>query len=75
MAATSVWVADVDTWYRAVGVGVTQAEAIKVASARAWEFLRDCDCLTDETATPAKVAEFFGVSAVRVGVGEAVLYD
>lgn len=75
MAATSVWVAHVDTWYRAVGVGVTQAEAIKVASARAWEFLRDRDCLTDETATPAKVAKYFGVGAVRVGVGEAVLYD
>ena len=74
MEPSSVWVAHVDTFYRVVGVGVTQAEAIKVASARAWEFLRDRDCLTDETATPAKVAEFFGVSAVRVGVGEAVLY-
>ena len=35
MAATSVWVAEVDTYYRAVGVGVTQAEAIKVASTSA----------------------------------------
>lgn len=74
-ARSFVWVAHVPTSYAVIGVGRTRAEAIRVASRRAWEFLRDRGCLMDETRTPAKVAEWFGVSATRVEIGEGVFYQ
>lgn len=75
MSAPFVWVAHVPTYYRVVGVGNTRDEAVRVACQRAWEFLDDRDCLTEETSTPEKVAEWFGVGAVCVEIGEGVFYE
>lgn len=75
MSAPFVWVAHVPTRYAVVGVGRTQSEACRVASRRAWEYLEANSLLTDETDTPKKVAQYFGVHAVYVEIGEGVIYD
>lgn len=68
-----VWVCQIPTYYAVTAVAATKAEAERVASERALQFLIDRDAVTDKTDTPRKVLSWFGVSAFRVELGSAVI--
>jgi hypothetical protein len=66
-----VFVSVVPTYDEIMGVGSTEQEAILVASRKACEYLHDTGHVRDYTDTPEKVAEYFGVFATEIEVGEA----
>lgn len=68
-----VYIATVDTNYETIAVANTEADAIRLAAQRAWEFLRDANALYPDTETPEKVAEYFGIYAMEIEVGTAIL--
>lgn len=68
-----VYVAFVNTKYEVMAVATTAEEAVQLASKKALEFLRGHDAPSSETDNIAKITEYFGVYAVPVEVGTAVL--
>lgn len=69
----NVFVATISTYYETMAVAATEAEARRLAAQRAYEFLTDADAIQPETSSPAKVADYFGVTVTEVEVGSAVI--
>lgn len=68
MASSHVFVAIVDTYEEQVGVGVTASAAVASASRKAHAYLKRRGVLSDETATPELVAQYFAPRVERVKV-------
>lgn len=69
-----VYVATVPTYYEIMAVARTADDAIRIASAKAVEYLRSCDAvIVGETDTPEGVADYYGVHADEVEIGTAVM--
>ena len=56
-----VFVAVIDTYNEQVGVGMTRGKAVSEAARKAHAYLERREALLPETATPRKVAAYFGV--------------
>lgn len=70
----NVYVAVVETRYEVMAVARTADDAIRIASERALQFLRDNDAVIDGvTDTVEGVAEYFGVYANEIEIGAAIL--
>lgn len=67
-----VFVATVSTYYEVMAVATTEAEARQLAAKKAHQFLKDRESITEDTKTPSKVAEYFGVHVTEVEIGSAV---
>lgn len=67
-----VYVATIETYYEVMAVAGTEAEARELACKQAVKYLRKAGALTSENNTPAKIADWFGVTVTRVPVGTAV---
>lgn len=70
-----VYVATIPLKYEVIAVAETEAQAIDLATRKAHEFLKDAFVLTDETDTPQKIGEYFGVAVTRIAVGTAAFID
>lgn len=71
MSEDAVWVCVAPLNDEIVSVAHTEREAVRTASEMAYEYLRVRDAVRDETGSPALIADYFGLSAVRVRIGEA----
>jgi hypothetical protein len=67
-----VFVATVPTYYEVMAVAETEAEARRLAAKKAHQFLKDREALTEDTDTPSKVAEYFGINVTGIEIGSAV---
>lgn len=65
-----VFVAIIFTHDEQVAVGMTRAKAVNEAARMAHAYLKRRDALTAETATPRKVAAYFGECVYEVEVAQ-----
>lgn len=68
-----VYVATVATRYPVIGVGRSERQAVDAACRRAWEFLSSANALSIVTGDVDKIREYFGVTAVAVPLGGAIV--
>jgi hypothetical protein len=68
-----VFVATIPTYYETMAVATTEAEARRLVAKEAYEYLKAAKALRPETSSPAKCAEYFGVTVTVVKVGSATI--
>lgn len=66
-----VYVALIELKYSVIAVAASEAEAVKLVSEKAHQFLKNADALYPETETPELIVDYFGVSVTRIKVGTA----
>jgi len=66
-----VYVATVPTKYETMAVALTEAEAVRLASEWAYQYLSDVGAKTYHTDTPQKVLDYLGSNVTEVELGSA----
>lgn len=68
-----VFVATIPTYYETLAIATTEAEARRLVAKRAFDYLKAADAVQEETSSPAKVADYFGITVTEIEMGTATL--